>query len=112
MPAVKAGHGRIPTNPVSAMVRAVLLLIFGGIIKDPPFSRAAAAWRESMGLTDDSWVLATVRRNDALVAGRGEGGGVVAACVCRAGRRQRPSGVGVAKKRRKQNGGKCAGNGC
>ena len=56
-----------------------------------------------MGLTDDSWVLATVRRNDALVAGRGEGCGVVAACVCRAGRQQRPSGVGVAKKGREKN---------
>ena len=56
-----------------------------------------------MGLTGDSWVVATVRRNDALVAGRGEGCGVVAACVCRAGRRQRPSGVGVAKKGRKKN---------
>ena len=65
-----------------------------------------------MGLTDDSWVLVTVRRDVALVAGRGEGCGVVAAFVCRAGRQQRPSGVGVAKKRREQNGGKCAGNAC
>ena len=56
-----------------------------------------------MGLTGDFLVVATVRRDVALVAGRGEGCGVVAAYVCRAGRRQRPSGVGVAKKRREKN---------
>ena len=65
-----------------------------------------------MGLTGDFLVVATVRRDVALVAGRGEGCGVVAAYVCRAGRRQRPSGVGVAKKRREQNGGKWPGRGC
>ena len=51
----------IPGNPDSAMVRAVLLLIFGGIIKDPPFSRAARPWRSRSWLADDLWAVATVR---------------------------------------------------
>ena len=35
MPAFKAGHGGILMYPLSAMLRAVLVLIFGKIIEDP-----------------------------------------------------------------------------